>query len=77
MGDILHGDFEWNETKARYNLRIHGVSFLEAVTVFEDPLAVVKKSHEHSVGEYRYLLSGCPVQVGCLLLSILHADGRG
>ena len=29
------GDFEWDEAKARFNLHAHGVSFLEAMTVFE------------------------------------------
>ena len=54
MGDFIYGDFEWDEARARYNLRAHGVSFLEAMTVFDDPLAVVKESRKHSVGEYRY-----------------------
>ena len=30
--------FEWDEAKASENLRKHGVSFEEAVTVFDDPL---------------------------------------
>jgi len=30
--------FEWNPIKARQNLKRHGVSFDEAVTVFYDPL---------------------------------------
>ena len=31
--------FEWNPRKAAVNLRKHGVSFAEASTVFDDPLA--------------------------------------
>ena len=31
--------FEWDPKKARLNLRKHGVSFDEAVTVFYDPLS--------------------------------------
>ena len=31
--------FEWDPNKARLNLRKHGVSFDEAVTVFYDPLS--------------------------------------
>jgi len=30
--------FEWDEAKAAENQRKHGVSFEEAVTVFDDPL---------------------------------------
>jgi uncharacterized protein len=29
--------FEWNEEKAQFNLRKHGVAFTEAITVFNDP----------------------------------------
>lgn len=29
-----YGDFEWDTTKARENLRKHGVSFEEAITAF-------------------------------------------
>ncbi len=58
MGDIIYGDFEWDEAKSRYNLRAHSVSFLEAMTVFDDPLAVVKESRKHSVGEYRHVIIG-------------------
>jgi uncharacterized DUF497 family protein len=32
--------FEWNEEKARANLKKHQVSFEEAKTVFNDPLAI-------------------------------------
>jgi uncharacterized DUF497 family protein len=34
-------DFCWDERKAPSNLRKHGVSFGEAVTVFANPLALV------------------------------------
>jgi len=32
--------YEWDPTKAKANLRKHGVSFDEAASVFLDPLAV-------------------------------------
>ena len=34
--------FRWNELKATENQRKHGVSFEEAVTVFDDPLFVLQ-----------------------------------
>ena len=34
--------FEWNEAKASENQRKHGVSFEEAVTVFDDPRFVLR-----------------------------------
>jgi hypothetical protein len=33
--------FEWDPTKAELNKQKHGVSFEEAQTVFDDPLAVI------------------------------------
>jgi uncharacterized DUF497 family protein len=32
-------DFEWDPEKDRSNREKHGVTFLEASTIFEDPLA--------------------------------------
>jgi uncharacterized DUF497 family protein len=39
-----HGgtSFRWDESKAAENQRKHGVSFEEAVTVFDDPLFVLQ-----------------------------------
>ncbi len=42
--------FEWDPRKARRNLTIHGVSFDEASTAFQDPL--------HSEDEERFVLLG-------------------
>ena len=33
--------FEWDPAKAKSNIRKHGISFDEAVTVFKDPLAFI------------------------------------
>ena len=38
--------FEWDEAKAAENQRKHGVSFEEAVTVFDDPLFVLQDASE-------------------------------
>lgn len=35
--------FEWDPRKAEANLRAHGVSFAEAVTVLEDDLALTRE----------------------------------
>ena len=40
--------FTWDEDKARSNLRKHGVSFEEAVTVFADPLALIVEDVHHA-----------------------------
>lgn len=51
-------EFEWDGAKAASNLAKHGVSFEEALTVFDDPLAVIFEDGEHSHGELRELIIG-------------------
>jgi len=50
--------FAWDRRKAAKNLKEHGVSFEEAVTVFGDPLARIHDDPEHSIGEHRELIVG-------------------
>jgi uncharacterized DUF497 family protein len=47
--------FEWGPDKAADNLRVHGVSFEDASTVFFDPLSVTGADPDHSVGESRFI----------------------
>ena len=41
-------EFEWNERKARTNLRRHRVDFADAATVFEDDRAVTVTDEEQN-----------------------------
>jgi len=50
--------FEWDEAKAAANLKIHGVSFNEAVEVFFDPNAVEGFDAAHSNDENRFYIIG-------------------
>lgn len=50
--------FEWDPDKAAANLEKHGVSFEEAATVFDDPLADSYEDPDHSDGEQRFLTFG-------------------
>jgi uncharacterized DUF497 family protein len=50
--------FEWDAAKAAANLKKHGVSFEEAVTVFGDPLALNMPDPLHSGDEERHLVLG-------------------
>ena len=45
--------FEWDQKKAAINLTKHGVSFEEAATVCEDPLAITIDDQDHSIYEFR------------------------
>ena len=40
--------FEWDKKKAISNLKDHKVSFDEASTVFDDPLAYIFDDEDHS-----------------------------
>lgn len=48
-------NFEWDETKAKANLRSHRVSLDEAATVFSDPLSITILDPDHSANEQRYI----------------------
>lgn len=50
--------FEWDENKARRNLKKHGVSFEEAGTVFGDPLSCTIADPLHSEEEDRFVILG-------------------
>ena len=59
--------FEWNARKATLNLSKHEVSFDEATTVFDDPLARIFDDPDHSLEEHREIIVGHSVN-GRLLL---------
>jgi uncharacterized DUF497 family protein len=50
--------FEWDPIKAAINIRKHGISFDEAVTVFKDPLALIFDDIIHSEQEHREIIIG-------------------
>ena len=50
--------FEWDPTKAASNIKKHGVSFDEAVTVFTDPLAFIFDDTTYSEQEHREIIIG-------------------
>ena len=64
--------FEWDPRKAAANLRKHGISFDEAVSVFSDTLSSTIPDPDHSLGEPRFVIIGMSHQ-GRLLV-VVHAD---
>jgi uncharacterized DUF497 family protein len=62
-------EFEWDEDKAKANLSKHGVSFEEAMTVFDDPLYVDFYDPDHSYDEHRYIIIGESQQRRLLMVS--------
>ncbi|MEW6666153.1 MAG: BrnT family toxin [Thermodesulfobacteriota bacterium] len=64
--------FEWDSRKAAANLRKHGVSFDEASTAFQDPLARIFDDEDHSQGERREIIVGHSVTGRLLLVSFIE-----
>jgi uncharacterized protein len=67
--------FEWDGRKATANLRKHGVSFDEASTVFDDPLAVIFDDEVHSTAEVRELIIGHSIASRLLLVTFTERLG--
>ncbi|MEY8313398.1 BrnT family toxin [Oscillospiraceae bacterium 42-9] len=63
-------NFEWDENKARANLKKHGVSFGEAQTVFYDENALLIDDPDHSEDEDRFIILG--LSAGARLLVVCH-----
>ena len=66
--------FEWDEQKAKNNLKKHGIGFDEAKTVFEDPLSLTMPDPEHSVTEARYIDLGYSVNNRLLVVVYMERN---
>jgi len=64
--------YVWDDKKAAINWQKHQVSFEEAASVFNDPLAATLPDTEHSIGEQRFLTIG----LSCLdrTLMVAHTE---
>jgi uncharacterized protein len=60
--------YTWDEAKAAANLQKHGVSFEEAQTVFDNPLAVIFDDEAHSDVELREIIIGHSINNQLLLV---------
>ncbi len=67
--------FEWNQSKARSNLKKHGVSFEEAQSVFFDEHAIQFFDSDTSSEEERFLLLG--LSENSRILLVCHCEREG
>ena len=67
----MSGHFEWDRNKANSNFEKHGVSFDEARTVFDDPLARIFSDEDHSESERREIIVGHSIFRRLLLVSFV------
>ena len=66
--------FSWDDRKAEENLRKHGVSFQEAMSVFSDEKARLMHDPDHSDEEDRFALLGFSSRLR--LLVVCHTYRR-
>jgi len=75
---MLHDNFEWDETKARKNLRKHGVSFDDAALVLADEEGDIFHIEEfddvYSADEERYITTASHPDDRSIVLVIAWTD---
>ena len=65
----MHGySYVWDEKKNKSNIKKHGVSFIEAETVFDDVNALVYDDEEHSNLEERFIIIGMSSRLRLLMV---------
>ena len=64
--------FEWDEVKARENLKRHKVPFDEGKTIFNDPFLLTYPDIDSSEAEGRYINIGLSVKNRVLVL--IHTE---
>jgi uncharacterized DUF497 family protein len=69
-------EFEWDPEKAEENLRDHGMAFIEAQTVFGDPLEITIPDPDHSEGKFRFLSLGRSEADRLLIVSYTERGSR-
>ena len=67
--------FEWDPRKAEANLRTHGVSFAEAVTVLEDAFALTQEDPD-AVEEQRFVTLGLSDQAKLLVIVYAYVESE-
>ena len=55
---MLNDEFEWDDLKEEINVEKHGVSFLTATEIFNDPFVASMRDDHHSEGEQRIISIG-------------------
>lgn len=67
--------FEWDESKKISNFEKHGISFDEAKTIFDNPLAVIFDDPQHSIGEIREIIIGHSAQNQLIMVAFTERSG--
>jgi uncharacterized DUF497 family protein len=68
--------FDWDERKNRANRKKHGVWFEEALSVFDDPRALLSSDPDHSEEEERFILLGASSAGRTLVVVHCHKESE-
>ena len=68
--------FVWDKVKAELNIQKHGVSFEEAMTVWNDEYAAFLHDLGHSQDEDRYLMIGYSDKNNLLFISFTERNDK-
>lgn len=66
--------FSWDPRKADTNFYKHGIAFDEAITVFNDPLALIFDDMAHSDDEHREIVIGFSALSRLVLVCFVERD---
>jgi len=72
----MQPQYEWDEDKARINLRKHRVSFQEGATIFNDLLVATLPDPDHSHDEQRYIAIGRSVRGQILVVVFTEREDK-
>ena len=64
--------FEWDEEKAKSNLQKHGISFVDAIEIFNDPNRIEDDSTKPDYGETRIKTIGMVQEE--LIITVISTD---
>lgn len=68
--------FEWDDDKARANIKKHGIDFETAARVFADENRLEIYDEEHSEDEDRYITIGMIDNVACVVMVVYTERGE-
>ena len=67
--------FEWDDEKAKKNLKKHKIAFQEGSTIFHDPFIATMADPDHADNEERYISIGLSAR-GRLLVVVYTERGE-
>jgi len=68
--------FDWDENKNLANIQKHGISFYEAMTVFDDDNALYKPDKSHSNYEDRFIILGFSINPRLLVVCHCYRESE-